>query len=114
MFIGYGRGIILTYIAFLALLGLLNASMREQTKLAVYILVSSFLAFVGLKYLAAGHGEGLAVLLRVSGYGRVDGWLDLLRTLELHHLFYGEGPGMYRHSWGSSVISHPHNSLLQI
>ncbi|MCH2159410.1 MAG: O-antigen ligase family protein [Oleiphilaceae bacterium] len=116
MFIGYGRGIVLTYLVFLFLFAFLNTNMRRETKLATCILALAYVAYLGLSYLAAEHSykENVGHLLRVSNYGRLEGWSDLLLDLQSHHFIYGEGLGMYRNDWGSGNLSHPHNSILQI
>ncbi|KZX78993.1 hypothetical protein A3715_09220 [Oleiphilus sp. HI0009] len=115
MIIGNGRGILLTTLVLITTLYFLAPQFRRLTIMSAATLVISYLAFLLLHYVAGSNSSQLTTHLRVSNYGRVDGWLDLLKDLQFHHMFYGEGPGMYRHLWGGgATISHPHNSVLQI
>ncbi|KZZ61693.1 hypothetical protein A3762_02140 [Oleiphilus sp. HI0125] len=116
MVIGYGRGIFVSYIA---LLVLLPVFFKRYFKLSLWGSAALALALVIYALLKALAPAGIMTpdaLLRESQFGRIDGWLQVIHKFEVHTLFYGVGPGMYREAWGGghSLISHPHNSLIQL
>ncbi|KZZ77358.1 hypothetical protein A3765_08945 [Oleiphilus sp. HI0130] len=112
MFVGGGLGILLAWI--LALATAFWLGQRIFAVIGLALTIFAWIAVVILKWsVGLGLDDGTAIVAFTSG-GRVELWLEALSQLSWVHIFIGSGPGTFSGVVNGHILSHPHNSILEL
>lgn len=111
MFLTSARGAILSVFTVLILMTLTNLKLKTKKVLNATFKIA-FLAIVFyIVFTLYLDSNELNKLSKISTSGRLDMWIEILKKIN-HKSILGYGPGSYFSK--DILVSHPHNSLLQI
>lgn len=112
MLIGGGLGVLLAWLFALFLTALFGGKKRALVGAAFTILAWVSALLLRLFVNEEGFSDGSLVV--VSSGGRVELWSAAVKQLDWTHLVVGSGPGTFAGIAGMHVLSHPHNSVLEL
>lgn len=111
IFIGQARGALLSFFVISIFSIIFKSTLKKQFITGLVCLFMSFIAFYCLDSLTPSGTD----ILRKTTSGRIDLWLETIKSLTYKHIFIGSGPGIFESSLrGGKSFSHPHNSLIEV
>ncbi|WP_156502526.1 hypothetical protein [Oleiphilus sp. HI0066] len=110
MYLGGGLGISLVWALTLLFIAFFDKRMAVK---GLLVSVAAYALMCVLLYMSS-FDESAKQLITVNDGGRIPLWLATIDQLSLMHLLVGIGPGLFEAPVKLIMLSHPHNSILEL